>query len=159
MLRSWKFDVALKKCGSWHGEAGAAAALQSGRSRHLAALSYYFYLLLTRLLLIPHRFRHHHHCHRLHHHHHCLGPHGSKQSVVEHISGQTNHGATGFQRIIWPRTNKPRMTNCAALKYQTRVTHMSSEIIVASEIIVTAHTSLVPDTGHMSSEIIVTADR
>ena len=42
----------------------AAAALQSGRSRHLAALSYYFYLLLlTRLPLIPHYFSHHHHCH------------------------------------------------------------------------------------------------
>ena len=96
----------------------AAAALQSRRSRHLAALSYYFYLLLTRLLLIPHPYRHHHHRHCLHHHHHCRHCHSptcSKQSVVEHISGQTNHGATGFQRIIWPRTNKPRMTNCVPL--------------------------------------------
>ena len=116
MMRSLKFDVAPKKCGSWHAEA-------CGRRPPIWAQQ-----TLGRIIILflpaPHPASPNStsfqtssssssssSSHHYHHHRHSLTC--SKQSVVEHISGQTNHGATGFQRIIWPRTNKPRMTNCA----------------------------------------------
>ena len=117
MMRSWKFDVAPKKCGSWHGEA-------CGRRPPIWAQQ-----TLGRIIILflpaPHpaspnstSFQTSSSSSSPSSASSLLSCHGStcsKQSVVEHISGQTNHGATGFQRIIWPRTNKPRMINCGPL--------------------------------------------